>query len=326
MAGSVRNRVLAVLRILIRNTDEEKTLTTPELIELLNGQGITADRRSIYEDIEAINNAGWEVLRSDTGKRGYYFASRQFDDAELGMILDSLYSFNFLPENKLGQLVDKLVLLGTSSLRQSRFRRNSLTAINSRKHNSGSVYTVDALYRAIAEERLISFFPYHLDWHKRRAFDATEPTIVKPLHLAWYDQNYYLIASRLDGVCTHFRVDHMAELKLLDRVEGFERRIDRAELESYVSHVFGLAMGRPIQITLKCHKDAAEMVFERFGIGIPIYAARGETFNTDVSVTPSDELYGWLIAHGDEVELLRPESLRRELMAILDARKLQYGG
>ena len=93
MAGSVRNRVLAVLRILIRNTDEDKTLTTPELIELLNGQGITADRRSIYEDIEAINNAGWEVLRSDTGKRGYYFASRQFDDAELGMILHSLYSF-----------------------------------------------------------------------------------------------------------------------------------------------------------------------------------------------------------------------------------------
>ena len=51
MTGSVRNRVLAVLRILIRNTDEDKTLTTPELIELLNGQGITADRRSIYEDI-----------------------------------------------------------------------------------------------------------------------------------------------------------------------------------------------------------------------------------------------------------------------------------
>ncbi len=68
------------------------------------------------------------------------------------MILDSLYRFSFLPENKLVQLVDKLVLPGTSSLRQSRFRRSSLTAIDSRKHNGGSVYTVDALYRAIAEE------------------------------------------------------------------------------------------------------------------------------------------------------------------------------
>ena len=82
------------------------------------------------------------------------------------MILDSLYSFNFPPVNKLGQLVDKLVLLDTSLLRQNRFRRNSLTATNNRKHNGGSVYTVDALYRAIAEERLISFFPCHLDWHK----------------------------------------------------------------------------------------------------------------------------------------------------------------
>ncbi len=60
--------MLTVLRILIRDTDEGKTLTTPELIELLNGQGITADRRSIYEDIEAIYNAGGKCCDRMPGK------------------------------------------------------------------------------------------------------------------------------------------------------------------------------------------------------------------------------------------------------------------
>lgn len=103
MAGNVRSRVLSVLQILTRNTDEDRTLTTPEIIDLLGNRGISADRRSIYEDIESINDAGWEVLRSETGKRGYYYASREFEDAEIGLMLDSLFAFSFLTDKKLGQ-------------------------------------------------------------------------------------------------------------------------------------------------------------------------------------------------------------------------------
>lgn len=324
MAGNVRNRVLSVLQILTRNTDEDRTLTTPEIIDLLANRGISADRRSIYEDIESINTAGWEILRSETGKRGYYYASREFEDAEIGLILDSLFAFSFLTEKKLGQLVDKLVRLGTSALRRNRLQRVGLTAVGTRQHGCGSIYTVDSLYRAISEERMISFFPYHLDWHKRRSFDAQEPVIVKPLHMVWHDWEYYLIAARPDGVCVHYRVDRMAELKILERATGYSRRIHREELESYVVHVFGPAAGRPLRISLKCRKDAAELVFERFGLDIPIYAAHGEYFNCDVNVTPSDALYGWLIAHVAQVELLRPESARQALIALLEHGKQQY--
>ncbi|MBR6331749.1 MAG: WYL domain-containing protein [Dehalococcoidales bacterium] len=324
MAGNVRMRVLSVLQILTHNTDEGRTLTTPEIIDLLANRGISADRRSIYEDIESINASGWEVLRSETGKRGYYYASREFEDAEIGLMLDNLFAFSFLTEKKLGQLIDKLIRLGTSALRQNRLQRAGLTAVGTRMHEGGSIYTVDSLYRAISEERMITFFPYHLDWHKRRAFDTQEPVLVKPLHLVWHDQDYFLIAARPDGVCVHYRVDRMAELKLLERARGYSRRIHREELESYAVHVFGPTAGRPLQISLKCRKDAAELVFERFGLDIPVYASHGEYFNCDVNVTPSDALYGWLIAHIDQVELLRPKSARQALIALLERGKRQY--
>lgn len=318
MAGNVRSRVLSVLQILTRNTDEDRTLTTPEIIDLLGNRGISADRRSIYEDIESINDAGWEVLRSETGKRGYYYASREFEDAEIGLMLDSLFAFSFLTDKKLGQLVDKLVRLGTSALRRNRLQRAGLTAVGTRLHVGGSIYTVDSLYRAISEERMVSFFPYHIDWHKRRALDTQDPVLVKPLHMVLHDRDYYLIAARPDGVCVHYRVDRMAELKLLDRATGYSRRIHPEELESYVAHAFGPAAGRPLQISLKCRKDAAELVYERFGLDISVYASHGEYFNCDVNVTPSDALYGWLIAHIDQVELLRPESVRQTLIALLE--------
>ena len=324
MSCNVRGRVLSLLILLIHNTDEEKTMTTPEMIEQLKARGYNADRRTIYDDIAAINAAGWEILRSTTGKRGYYYASRTFDDAEIGLLMDSLYTCDFLPEGKLQQLIEKLIDMGTHALRRNRSRRNSLLAIQSREHDSRSIYAVDALYRAIGEERMISFLPFHLDWHKRRAFDALEPVRVKPLHMVWYAQNYYVIVARPDGVCVHYRVDRMAELKVLEPAEGFRRRINDEELKSYASHVFGPAAGRPVKLTLRCDKEAADMVYERFGTNVAAYAFRGDHFNIDVSLTPSRELYGWLIANGDRVELLAPDTARRELAAFLRERNMQY--
>lgn len=324
MAGNARGRILALLKMLTEQTDENHTLTMPELQKRLEQLGFTADRRALYEDIEAMNSAGWEVLRSETGTRGYYFASRDFDDAEIGLLLDSLYTCGFLPESRLNRLADKLVRLGTSALAMNRYRRNSLLIAQSREHDSRSIYAVDALYQAIGEDRMVSFLPFRLDWHKRRAFDSLEPVHVKPLHMVWYDHNYYLIAAREDGVCTHWRVDRMAELQVLEPAEGFKRRINAEELKSYATHVFGPAAGRPVTLTMKCRKDAAELVFEKFGTGAATYACQGETFNIDVSVTPSRELYGWLITNGDRVELLGPQRVREMLKAMLVERKMQY--
>ena len=324
MAGNVRGRLLTLFRILTEQTDENRTMTMPELLQMLENLGFSADRRALYEDIEALNNAGWEVQRSDTGKRGYFYASRDFDDAEIGLLLDSLYTCDFLPESKLHRLSDKLAHLGTSALAMNRSRRNSLLIAQSREHDNRSIYAVDLLYKAIGEERMISFIPYHLDWHKRRAFENMEPIWVKPLHLVWYEKNYYLIAAREDGACEHWRVDRLANLEIHGIAEGFKRRINDAELKSYASHVFGPAAGRPIRVTLKCNKSAAEMVYERFGTNVAPYAYQGDTFNIDINITPSKELYGWLIANGDIIELLGPETVRRELSTLLRQRKEQY--
>ena len=325
MAGNVRGRLLALFKILTEQTDESRTLTMPELLQKLEILGFSADRRALYEDIEALNNAGWEIQRSETGKRGYFFASRDFDDAEIGLLLDSLYTCSFLPENRLHRLSDKLVRLGTSALTMNRIRRNNLLIAQSREHDNHSIYTVDLLYRAIGEERMVSFLPYHLDWHKRRAFDSVVPIQVKPLHLVWSDNMYYLIAANEDGTCAHWRVDRLANLELLGFADGFRRRINDAELKSYARHVFGPASGRPIRMTLKCAKHAAEMVYEKFGTNVAPYAFQEDTFNIDIWLTPSCEFYGWLIAHGDEIELLAPEAARNTLKELVLKRKKQYG-
>ena len=41
-------------QIMIRKTDDDHALTMPQIIDLLSEQGISADRKSIYDDFDAL--------------------------------------------------------------------------------------------------------------------------------------------------------------------------------------------------------------------------------------------------------------------------------
>ena len=72
-------KLLYLYQILLQRTDENHKLTTDELRAALERCGITAERKSIYSDIEALQNFGLDVICQRGTGGGYYVASREFE-------------------------------------------------------------------------------------------------------------------------------------------------------------------------------------------------------------------------------------------------------
>ena len=96
-----------LIRILEEKTDDEHGITLTEIISQLSLYGITAERKSIYSDIQLLNNAGYEILSSRTGKSHDYrlVGGRNYQLAEVKLMVDAIQSTRFITHKKTAELI-----------------------------------------------------------------------------------------------------------------------------------------------------------------------------------------------------------------------------
>ena len=58
-----KQKLLFLLDYLRQNTDETHTVTTPQIIDHLAANGIRAERKSIYNDIQTLCDYGYDIIR-----------------------------------------------------------------------------------------------------------------------------------------------------------------------------------------------------------------------------------------------------------------------
>lgn len=80
-------------------------MTIAELLRELERYNVTAERKSLYDDMEALRSYGLDVQR--TGHR-YYLLSHTFELAELKLLVDAIQSSRFLTHKKSQELIKKL--------------------------------------------------------------------------------------------------------------------------------------------------------------------------------------------------------------------------
>ena len=73
-------KLLSLLDILFRDSDEDHPLSMADLLQKLEGQGISAERKSVYADLETLRQRGWDIQLDR--RRGYWLAQRPFELAE----------------------------------------------------------------------------------------------------------------------------------------------------------------------------------------------------------------------------------------------------
>ncbi len=318
-----RLKILYLHIILLENTDEEHSITMPEIIYRLELCGITAARKAIYEDIEALKLFGLDIVTMRGKNAGYKVVSREFELPELKLLADAVSSSRFLTEKKSSELLKKLERL-TSVYEAKQIQRQVFVAERVKAMNERIYLNIDAIHRAIAERKKISFKYFDYDMKKRKHYRDGIRTC-SPYALTWSDERYYLVAyyEKYEGI-SNFRVDRMESVEIMD--EQAQKYPESFSLSAYLNSTFSMFSGKAEEVKLRFDKSLINVVIDRFGKNIGIFPD-GENYfivRAQVKTEQPEPFFSWIFQFGTMVEILEPSGLREKYLKMLREVESKY--
>ena len=320
-------KLLYLVKILTEQTDEEHCLSAQALIDALGTYGIKAERKSIYDDIAQLIDFGYDIVlvKAKTGG-GYYLAGRDFELAELKLLVETVQASRFLTQKKSRELISKIEKLA-SKAEAGQLQRQVYVANRIKTANESIYYIVDDIHRAVQNNEQITF--QYLEWNLDKELVPRKDGKnyrVSPWALTCKDENYYMIAheSESDSI-KHFRVDKMGQIKVLTGVlrEGAEL-FERFDIAAYANKTFGMFGGREEVVTLIFENRFIGVVLDRFGKEVPIRIRDDEHFSVRVQVALSGQFYGWLTGLGVGAKIIAPTGVLEEYKDYLNRVYMQY--
>lgn len=301
-----QKRKLPILaKLLLERSDEEHPISTQEMLAELERWDITAERKSIYDDMEQLRQLGMDVNSRKGKEGGWYIGQRDFELAELKLLVDAVQSSRFLTGKKSDALIRKLESL--ASVHQARqLQRQVYVDRRIKTMNESIFYNVDKLHAAIAGGRVITFRYFEYDMRKEKVYRKEGGRYrVTPFGLIWDSENYYLAAwDEARGELRHYRVDKMSDITV-SAMAGTDR--GDWNPEGYARRHFGMYSGQPCRLRLRCAARLAGVVLDRFGRDVMLVPDGDDHFTVTLDVVVSPPLWGWLFGLGDGVEVLSPD-------------------
>ena len=311
-------KMLYLLEILRRETDEEHPLSLKQIIDLLAQKGISAERKSLYDDIEQLRLLGEDVVAvRDTTVR-YYIGERTLDMPQLRLLVDAVQSSKFITRKKSEELIRRLESL-TSRHLAGQLQREVLVSGRIKTMNESIFYNVDSLQSAIAAGKQVTFqyFDWGMDKKQHLRHDGAIYTL-SPWAMVWDDENYYLVAYHSEkGTLRHYRVDRMLHIHITDQPREGADAFAAQDMAVYGRKTFGMFGGDEQWVTLRCRKKMAGIILDQFGTDVPFLSDGDEHFTARVPVVVSPPFFAWLSGFGQDIRLIAPSSVAEEYVAYL---------
>ncbi len=318
-------KILYLAKFLKERSDEENTVTVAQMLEELSRYGIKAERKSIYSDIEALNSFGLDIVCVKGKNTGYFMSGRDFELAELKLLVDSVQSSKFLTLKKSQQLIKKIE--GLCSENNAKLLHRQVYVLNRVKTMNESIYyNVDIIHKCIDENKKISFNYYEYTVSKEKRFKKNgNDYIISPFALTWDDENYYLLGfDSQAGIIKHYRVDKMAKIKAIEEQrDGFEK-FESFDLASYSKSTFSMFGGEMCDVKLEFENSLCGVVIDRFGKEVIMVPNGDSHFVINVKVSVSPMFFGWLFSFGNKVKILSPQSVKNKMKETIEAVKENY--
>lgn len=319
-------KLLYLLKLLSERTDETHALSTPEIIEALEKEGISVERKTVYADVQALQEFGYDILVSKKrDNSGYYLASREFELAELKLLVDAVQSSKFITAKKSKELIEKLEQLA-SRHDAKQLRRQVYVSERNKNSNESIYYSVDDIHKAIQDNKKIKFKYY--DWgadkqmHFRKDGAFYE---VSPYFLVWKDENYYLVAFDSDDqIMKHFRVDKMSALSVTKCKRDGAEEAKKINPALYTQQNFGMFAGEEQMLTLQFPQKQIGIVIDRFGKEIDVRSRGEDICSARVKVAVSNQFFGWLTGLGGQIRITSPEAVVSDYKKYLEMILKEY--
>lgn len=307
-------KLLYLVRFLMQYSDEEHPVSMARIIAELAKNDISAERKSIYDDIESLRSFGVDIIQVKGKNGGYYIGERDFELPELKLLVDSVQSSKFITQDKTYKLIKKIESL--ASIYDGQLLQRQVYVSNRVKSMNESIYyTVDVISDAIIQNKKIryQYFEYTVSKEHRFRHDG-EFYEVSPFALVWNDENYYMIAwdssaSRIK----HYRVDKMFKVTMTDNEREGIKEFEKVDMSAYTKTVFGMFGGQEQKVKLRFANRLAGAVIDRFGRETIIIEDGEEHFIFTVSVVVSSQFLAWVFGFGADAEIISPEEVRCEM-------------
>ena len=193
-SSNQKTKLLHLSRMLLRQSDEEHPLSVTQIIEGLARYDIRAERKSIYDDMEALRLFGLDIQCRKGKSPGWFIGSREFELPEVKLLMDAVQSSRFITQKKSDALIRKLE--GLASVHEAgQLQRQVYVSGRIKVMNESIYYNVDKLHTAIAGQRVITFKYFDYDIARQKVFrQEGKRYVVSPYGLIWNSENYYLVA------------------------------------------------------------------------------------------------------------------------------------
>ena len=303
-------------RIMLEKTDEDHALTLAQIIAELEARGVTAERKSLYTDFaDMTDKLGVEIIKEQIGRDTFYHVgSRDFELAEVKLLIDAIQSSKFITEKKSRDLIKKLKTF-VSEHQAKQLDRQVYVQGRAKTMNESIYYNVDDLHKAIGENKKISFKYYR--WNVDKKLEERNHGIVftvSPWALTWDDENYYLVAfDDYDQKIKHYRVDKMKQIELLEEKRAGKEEFKGFDMAAYSKMNFGMYSGRKEKVKIEFNNYMVGVFIDRFGKDISIVPIDEKNSYTHVDVAISPQFFAWILSLGDEVKITGPEKIVEEM-------------
>lgn len=309
-------------RIMLEKTDDEHGLTMPQILEELERYDVTAERKSIYADFADMKEKlGIDIISEKIGRETFYHVgSRDFEVAEIKLLIDAIQSSKFITEKKSNELIKKVKGL-VSRHQAAQLQRQVYVHGRIKTMNESIYYNVDTLHAAIAKNSKIKF--QYCGWYTNKKLvplHGGDYFTVSPWALTWDDENYYLVAfDELDKTMKHYRVDKMVNISVLDERRNGKELFESFDTAAYSTVNFGMFHGDVKKVHISFPNYNVGIFIDRFGKDIAIHPEEGkDRSRIAVDVAVSKQFFGWIASLGRWVKIEGPEDVVVQMKEFAD--------
>ena len=319
-SGNQKQKLLALLKILQKETDASGGLSMPAIIERLEAQGLTAERKALYRDINALREAGFDIQKLPTRPVQYALVRSELGIDDVMMLVDVVQSSPFLTERKSNQLVRSLK--GLVSERERRMLAKRVHVQGRIRNQSESIFhSVDCIHEAIQRRRRIEFLYFSYDTKKKRvARHGGRLYVVTPMKVVYADNNYYLVAyDDVDDLIKTYRVDRMKIAQISSEPAVRSSEIANYDFGDFAYQSFGMFHGEPRCVTLRVDAELMDVIVDCFGLDVEVTKATDRYAEIRANVQVSPQFFGWVAGLDGHVTIKAPKKVSDQYRAWLQS-------
>lgn len=315
-------KLMYLARYLEEHTDEEHAVTLEDMRIWLGNCGISAERKSLYSDLEALRVFGYDIVKEQKERTCYYkLVGRDFELAELKLLVDAVQASKFITAKKSNELIRKIEKL-TSVWSAKSLQRHVFVTDRVKTMNESIYYNVDTINEAVNENCQITF--RYFRWNVKREMEYKHGGAlyrISPWELVWHDENYYMIGYD-PGADTikYYRVDKMKDITLSGEKREGRAAYEAFDMTGFSRKLFSMFDGEKYRVKLEFENSLSGVVVDRFGRDIPLIPSDEKHFTLSTDIFVSQQFFGWLFAMGTKARILEPPSVvERWKKALADA-------